>query len=442
MIFLNEEIWLFLIILVPFLGLFFLLRKNRVEFAVFSFLAFLIILSIGRPVIKKGYKTIYKRDTEIMILLDHSLSMAVKDIKPSRFNAARKKIAFLLERLKGENIGISIFSDKGEILFFPNQNTEKMITYIKNANIPLKGSTNFIEGISTANSALSGKERIIIVVSDGGDEDINKLFQLIKKMKVRIVFYGIGTEKGGTVPIYNVISKLNKDWKRITDYTGGISVFYTKNNLDINKISRFVKDISKKTEKEVLKIPEYIDISPFISAFSLLVVFLYFASRRVLLSVALFFSLINYSYSGELLGYIFYAVGKYEKAGKEFLEEKDTYSRLNAAVSFMKAGFYKKALNILDDIKAKNPEIVKRVRYNKALIYVLKHKYTKANSILKEIYQMFPEDKKIRKLYLFTNMIVNMNREAEKKRTVVKVREEKPKKHPKSQAEVGTKNPW
>ncbi len=435
----KEALWIGFSVVFFLILYFSIFRKNLFDVLFLSILAILISLIVSNPLLKKGYKVLYKEDTDVAILLDHSLSMAVSDIKPNRFEAGRKKILKLIDMLKGLRIGIVVFADKGEIISYPQEDVEKLKNVITSLNIPLKGSTNILEGLSISNSILSGKENITILVSDGGDEDIKKILELAKRMKTRVVYYGIGTEKGGTVPGFKAISKLNTEITKISEITKGISVFYTEDDSDIRKIYSFIKGISKKTRKEILKIPDYIHISPFIAVFTLAVVFLRFFLRKILFVLILFPFV---SYGGEITGYIFYMFGEYQKAGEEFLEDKRPENLYNASVSFIKGGFYDKALNILKNIKTDDLNLKKKIKYNTAYIYTLKRRYYKAHEILEELYQLFPEDEKIKKLYLFTNLIVNLNQKNQKKETVVKIKEEKKKENPKSQGEVGTKNPW
>ncbi|HHG73873.1 MAG TPA: VWA domain-containing protein, partial [Persephonella sp.] len=93
--------------------------KNRFEFWIAYIVVFLIIISLGKPVFKTGEKTIYKKDTEIVILLDHSLSMEVSDLKPTRLIFALRKVKKLLKKLEDEKVGLIIFAEKPEVIFYP-----------------------------------------------------------------------------------------------------------------------------------------------------------------------------------------------------------------------------------------------------------------------------------------------------------------------------------
>ncbi|ACO03742.1 MAG TPA: VWA domain-containing protein [Persephonella sp.] len=441
--FLKAE-YLWLIIPVFLLYIIYVLIKGteKVEMAVFSIIAVLIIFTLAHPVIKKGYKTIYKKDTEIMIMLDHSLSMAVDDIKPYRFEVAREKVIKLIKKLYDEKIGLLLFSDRSDIVFMPYEKKEKILQYLRDLKIPLKGSTNLLDAFSSANSALTGKRRIVILVSDGGDEDISKIVQLVKGSQLTVVYYGIGTVKGGGIPGFNAVSKLNLSLEKVAEVSDGIMVKVSKDDRDIREITEFIKKISEKTKTELLKIPDYAELTPYIAFLILGLIMLNSALKRFLAGFMIFFFLTSPSYSGDIKGVFNYILGDYEKAAVEFLKEKDPVSQFNGAVSYIKAGMCDKALPVLKNIKTEDLELVKKIEYNISFCYILDGKYKKGREILDKLVQIYPEDQKIKKLYLFANMVVNLNKKPEKRKTVVEIKEDKPKRHEKSQMEVGDRNPW
>ncbi|WP_457621930.1 VWA domain-containing protein [Persephonella sp.] len=437
-----EYLWLIVPVLVLYALYLFLRGNEKIEMTVFSVIAVLIIFTLAHPVIKKGYRTIYKKDTEIMIMLDHSLSMAVDDLKPYRFEVARKKIIKLIKELEDEKVGLLLFSDKSQIVFMPFEKKEKILKYLESMRIPLKGSTNLLDAFSSANSALTGKKRIVILVSDGGDDDISKVVQLVKDAKLTVIYYGIGTVKGGNVPGFNAVSKLNLSLEKITEVSNGLMVKVSTDDRDIREISEFVKKISDRTKTELLKIPDYAELTPYIAFLILGLIMLNSALKRFLAGFIILILYSTPSFSGDISGVFNYVLGNYEKAAVEFLKDKDPVSQFNGAVSYMKAGMCDKALPVLKNIKTEDLELVKKIEYNIAYCYVLKGKYKKGKDILEKLVQIYPDDEKINKLYLFSNMVVNLNKKPEKRRTIVEIKEDKPKRHEKSQMEVGDRNPW
>ncbi|WP_297473787.1 VWA domain-containing protein [Persephonella sp.] len=413
--------------------------KNRFEFWIAYTVVFLIIISLGKPVLKTGEKTIYRKDTEIVILLDHSLSMEVSDLKPTRLTFALRKLKKLLKELEDEKVGLIIFAEKPEVIFYPFEKITE--TDIENLMIKAEGSTDILSAFSVANSVLTAKERIVVLVSDGSDEDLSKVVELIKQSGIKIVFYGVATEKGGKVPGYNALSRLNKEMVKIAQ-SNGIYVKPSQTDEDISRITDFIKDISEKTKTVLLKMHYKTDLSPFLALFSLGIITAGFLLRRFG-SVFLIMFLFAYpSYSGEITGYFYYAIGEYKKAASEFLQEKDPENMYNAGLSYYKAGMYLNALSVLKKIKTDDPDLKKKVLYTQSLCYLAQKKYKKAEKILSELIELFPTEEKIRKLYRFVNMVYTLNKKPEKKKTIVKIKEKKSKHFKTAPMEIGEKNPW
>jgi len=412
---------------------------KKVEFWMIFAVIFLLILMLARPVLRSGEKVFYKKDTEIVILLDRSLSMGVKDIKPDRLSFALKKILRLVKDLSDEKLGLIIFSDNPEVIAFPYQRISP--EELKNLSLKPEGSTDMLSALSTANSILTGKERIVILVSDGGDEEIEKIKELVQQSGIRLVFYGIATEKGGKVPEYNALSRLNKEMVALAE-KNGIFVRPSESDEDIKKISEYVKNISEKTKTVLMKVSSKLELSPFMAVLSLGVVLVGFFARRFMTAVLLVALVSTPSYSGEILGFLYYATGSYKKAAREFLEDKTPENMYNAALAYFKAGMYENAEAVLKDIKTDSPDLKKKIKYTLALCLIARKEFKKAEKIAEELIEIFPQDPRIRKLYRFTNMVVNIGKKPEEKKTVVKIKEKKTRHFKASPMEIGERNPW
>ncbi len=438
----NKE-YLWLLVPVFLIGVFFLKTKQIKRFEVFIVfvVTVLTIFSLSRPVLSRGEHTVYKKNTEIIIMIDRSLSMGVRDYRPNRLSFALQKVIKLLDKLKDEKVGLLMFSDRVEILTFPSEKVEKAVKILKNLKIKPSGSTDILSAFSTANSILTEKERIVILVSDGSDENLAKVKELIQQSGIKLIFYGIATLQGGKVPDYNSISRLNLQMVDIAK-NSGIFVKPTENDADIEAIYKYIKNISENTKTVLLKIPSKVDLSPFINAFALFIIFSGYMMRR-LIFVFLLFILINPSvYAGELKGLFYYITGNYKKAAKEFFEDKKPENMYNAALLYYKIGMYNKAISILKSINTDDADLLKKVKYTTALCYLAKKDFKKAKKIGEELVSLFPEEKRIKKLYLFANFILSIKKEEKDKKTVVKVKEKRNNTFKTSPTQVGERNPW
>lgn len=77
----------------------------------------LLILALANPQIGSKIEEVKQVGIDVYILLDVSLSMKAEDIKPSRLEKAKHDIAKLIQKLKGDRIGLIVFSGKAFIQF-------------------------------------------------------------------------------------------------------------------------------------------------------------------------------------------------------------------------------------------------------------------------------------------------------------------------------------
>jgi len=168
----------------------------------------LAILALARPQWGRVEVPVFDQSREILIALDLSRSMLSTDIKPNRLERARLLITSLLDKLKGERVGLIIFSGTAflqsplsadyEILreFLPQLNT----TYLP------EGGTNYRALLDTAINSFSATtdtaDRYLIILSDGEATDDNwrPFADELKKENIRVIALGVGTETGSMIP--------------------------------------------------------------------------------------------------------------------------------------------------------------------------------------------------------------------------------------------------
>lgn len=151
----------------------------------------------------------YAPARSLVILLDLSKSMDAQDIKPSRLARARQEIEDMERLAQGVNIGLIAFAsvphvitpltdDRGTLSrLLPSLKTDLVFTQGSNLSLALKRAGAMLD------SEL-GKEKHIIVLSDGGFQDgdasIYKAEQELIKRGVRVHIMGMGTEEGAPIP--------------------------------------------------------------------------------------------------------------------------------------------------------------------------------------------------------------------------------------------------
>ncbi len=169
-----------------------------------------LIFSLIEP--KWGYhwEEVEKKGIDIVITMDTSRSMLADDVKPNRLEAAKREVENLLNVLKGDRVGLVVFSgsaftycpltsDYGAFHLFLND---------VNTNIIPLGGTNLSEaiqkGISTF-EANSKNHKVIILITDGEnhEDDPLKMAARAKEMGIAIYTVGVGKKDGSYIRIKN-----------------------------------------------------------------------------------------------------------------------------------------------------------------------------------------------------------------------------------------------
>ena len=170
----------------------------------------LIVVSLMGPQILEGYEDAQKTGLDIYVLMDTSKSMLATDIQPDRLSVAKRIVENLLDNLEGDRVGFIPFASDAYIQMplTDDYQLARMFLNVMDTDMISGGGTNLAAAIKLANDSFkraSGADRAIIIISDGEerDGDSEKLVRSIVDDKLRIYTIGIGTEKGGLVPIYN-----------------------------------------------------------------------------------------------------------------------------------------------------------------------------------------------------------------------------------------------
>lgn len=169
----------------------------------------LMAFSLLGPQVFLGYAEVRKVGMDIYVLMDTSKSMLVSDVKPDRMTVAKKIVEELLSHLEGDRIGFIPFASDAYIQMplTDDYQLARMFLDVMDTDMISGGGTNLAAAIRLANGSFertSGADRVILIVSDGEEHDnaSQSVLQSITDEKTRIYTIGVGTEKGGLVPVY------------------------------------------------------------------------------------------------------------------------------------------------------------------------------------------------------------------------------------------------
>jgi len=170
----------------------------------------LIACSLLGPQVSAGFIEVSKTGLDIYILMDTSKSMLVADIQPDRMTIAKKVVGNLLDRLEGDRVGFIPFAS-GAYIQMPltdDYKLARMFLDVMDTDMIGGGGTNIAAALKLASESFkraSTSDRVIIILSDGEEHDGNSQSVLrgIDDERIKVFAVGVGTEKGGLVPVYN-----------------------------------------------------------------------------------------------------------------------------------------------------------------------------------------------------------------------------------------------
>ena len=243
-------------------------RRKKIRLLVWG-LIFLMI-ALAQPRWGFQWEDLQQRGVDIVVALDVSNSMLATDIKPSRLERAKHKVADLLRMLKGDRVGLVAFAGTSFLhcpLTLDYQAAEMFLGALDTDLIPVQGTAlgHAINTSINAFSTVEKKSKVIILITDGEDHEGTalKALQLAQQEGVKIFVIGIGQEEGVPVPDPSggfkrnrsgeiVLSKINEPLlEKIAVESGGTYVRSVHGDMDLRTI--YLKQIQQSVEKKELK---------------------------------------------------------------------------------------------------------------------------------------------------------------------------------------------
>lgn len=185
----------------------------------------LVALSLLGPQTMEGFTEVNKKGLDIYVLIDTSNSMLVEDIQPNRMSRAKRIVEDLLNHLDGDRVGFIPFSSSAYIQMplTDDYQLARMFLEVIDTDMIGGGGTDIGTAISLAADSFkrtASSDKVMIVLSDGEEHDSNSTAVLkeIQNQQIKIYTVGIGTQKGGLVPVYDASGKQIVEYKK--DRTG------------------------------------------------------------------------------------------------------------------------------------------------------------------------------------------------------------------------------
>jgi len=280
-------------------------RRKRVIKVVLFLVAFSSVI-IALCNLQTGSKlTEVKREgADIIVCLDVSNSMLAQDLTPNRLTRAKYALEKMIDMLEGDRLGLVIFAGEAyvQLPITTDYNAAKMfLESVGPGMVPVQGTkiANAIEKASESFSTDEGKNRAIILITDGENHEsaaIEAAEEAAKK-DIMINTIGIGSQNGVPIPLIEnggikgyrkdkdgqtIVTKLNTDLlKTIAGKANGVFVQASQADIGLNAVLDKIAELDK-SQLESKMYTDYEDQFQWFLGIALVLLFLEFLlSERV-----------------------------------------------------------------------------------------------------------------------------------------------------------------
>ncbi len=272
--------------------------KVVLKFVILNIAYALLVIGIANPQTGSKLETIQRKGIDLVVALDVSNSMLAQDIKPDRLTRAKQALFKLIDRLKGDRIGVVIFAGKAytQLPVTTDYAAAKMfVSTITTKDIPTQG-TAIGEAIrlGTEQFEENDQSKAIIIITDGENHEDNAVeaAQAAADDGIRVYTIGMGLPEGSPIPVVNsygqqtgfkkdmdgntVITRLNEVMlQQIAAAGNGDYVRANNTQAGLSKIFEKINALEE-SEIETRMFTDYEDQFQYFIGFGLLLLFLEF----------------------------------------------------------------------------------------------------------------------------------------------------------------------
>ncbi|NLJ34699.1 MAG: VWA domain-containing protein [candidate division WS1 bacterium] len=185
------------------------LRRRNFKFLLLMVATTMLIVALAQPLIGARRERARREGVEIVIVLDTSLSMAARDVKPSRMSAAKQAITEIIGRLGSDRVGLVLFAGNAFRYCPLTSDHDAALMFLEAVDMdstPQPG-TAIGQALTIGEQMLgeaAGKYRALVLVSDGEDHStgaLERANEINRETGATIMVLGVGTAEGDAIPL-------------------------------------------------------------------------------------------------------------------------------------------------------------------------------------------------------------------------------------------------
>jgi len=194
--------------------------KPLQKFILFLIAILFLIVGLVNPQIGSKLEEVKREGSDIVICLDVSNSMKAEDFSPNRLEKAKQAIEKLINKLNNDRLGIIVFAGEAYVQLPITTDYAAAKLFLENIDcdvVPTQGTviSSAIELAEKSFGTEEGKNKAIIIISDGESHDDNAISAARSTAEKGTVIHtiGIGSPAGAPIPTYknNIQTGFKKD---------------------------------------------------------------------------------------------------------------------------------------------------------------------------------------------------------------------------------------
>ncbi|MBK9287863.1 MAG: VWA domain-containing protein [Flavobacteriales bacterium] len=229
-----------------------------------------VVLALAGPQLGTRIEEVKARGVDVVVALDVSNSMMAEDLSPNRMEVARRALEQLIDRMKGDRLGIVVFAGEAyvQLPLTADRSAAKLFLSSIGPNMLSVQGTAIGAAIDRASRCFpedASVGRAIIVISDGEsfEDDGEAAAQAAAEHGIIVNTVGMGSPQGSPIPErrngemlgfkkdrdgQTVMTKLNEDMLRRVA-AAGKGAYVLATNADTG-IDALVQDLRKMDQSE------------------------------------------------------------------------------------------------------------------------------------------------------------------------------------------------
>jgi len=255
-----------------------------------------LVLALVNPKIGSTTETVKREGVDIVFALDVSKSMLAEDIAPNRLEKSKQLVTQIINNLTSDRIGIVAYAGSAfpQLPITTDYGSAKLFLQSMNTDMVSSQGTAINEAIELAQTYYNDESetnRVLFLISDGEDHggNIENIAEQASEKGIRIFTIGVGTSKGGPIPIKrnNVTQSYKKDrngetvitrldqstMEAISEATNGKFIAGGNTQEVVNQVNDILSNIEK-TEFESKQYADYKDQFQWFLGFGILFIVL------------------------------------------------------------------------------------------------------------------------------------------------------------------------